>query len=236
MLRWDEAPAPYEVVFSTRVGGVSDGPYASLNLGLLTDDDRDRVEENRRRLFAAAGAHPERVAWTRQVHGARVVAADGRVVPADGVWTDEPGRALLVVAADCLPVALARVDGARPALALLHVGWRGLVGGVVAAGRAALAGRLVAAAVGPGIGPCCYEVRDDVAGPVRAAFGLGLVRDGRLDLPAAVERALRAAGVARVDRIGGCTACEPERFFSHRRDGGVTGRQGGLAVIPGGTA
>src|SRR5215218_6333776 len=203
LLRWD-APGPYEVVFSTRTGGVSEGPYASLNLGFLTDDDRSRVEQNRRRLFAAACVSPERVSWALQVHGSRVVSANGLGEAADGMWTDDRERALLVVTADCLPVALVRLDGPRPAVALLHVGWKGLLAGVVAAGRGALGGRLVAAAIGPGIGPCCYEVGEDVAAPVRAAYGLGLVRDGRLDLPGAVERALRAVGIARVERVGGC--------------------------------
>jgi polyphenol oxidase len=228
-VRWD-APGPYEAVFSTRVGGVSEGPYASLNLGLLTGDERSRVEENRRRLLAAAGAHPERVSWPRQVHGAGVIRANEHAAEADAIWTDEPGRALMVVTADCVPAALARLDGA-PAVALVHVGWRGLLAGVLSAARAALGGRLVAAAVGPGIGPCCYEVEEDVAGPVRAAFGFGLVRDSHLDLPGAVERALQAAGVVRVDRLDSCTACEADRFFSHRRDRGQTGRQGAVAYI-----
>jgi YfiH family protein len=230
LIRWDGAPAPYEVVFSTRAGGVSEGPYASLNLGLLTGDDRASVRENRRRLLMAAGAHPERASWPRQVHGKGVVKANGTGAEADAIWTDERQRPLIVVTADCVPLALARLDG-TPAIALVHVGWKGLVAGVVAAARAALGGRHVAAAVGPGIGPCCYEVQEDVAGPVRAAFGLGLVRGTRLDLPGAVERALRGAGVARVDRLDSCTACDPERFFSHRRDRGLTGRQGAVAHI-----
>jgi copper oxidase (laccase) domain-containing protein len=90
---------------------------------------------------------------------------------------------------------------------------------------------LLAAAIGPGIGPCCYEVGEDVAGPMRTAFGLGLVHEGRLDLPGAAERALRGSGVARVDRLDECTACNPDRFFSHRRDGGVTGRQGAIGYV-----
>jgi YfiH family protein len=230
LIRWEEAPAPYEVAFSTRVGGVSEGPYASLNLGLLTGDDRGLVVENRRRLLAAAGAPPGVASWPRQVHGAGVVRANGKGMEADAIWTDERQRPLVVVTADCVPVALARLDG-MPAVAVVHVGWKGLVAGVVAAARAALGGRHVAAALGPGIGPCCYEVQEDVAGPVRAAFGLGLVRDSRLDLPGAVARALHGAGVARVDRLDGCTACHPERFFSHRRDNGLTGRQGAVAHI-----
>jgi YfiH family protein len=229
LVRW-EAPAPYEIFFSNRLGGVSEGPYASLNIGLLTDDRPERVAANRRLLYDAAGTHPERVSWPLQVHGAGVVRANGRGEPADAIWTDERRRALVVVTADCLPVALVRLDG-KPALALVHVGWRGLLAGVVPAALGALGGRLHAAAIGPGIGACCYEVREDVAGPVRAAFGIGLVRDGRLDLPGAVERALRNAGAARVDRLDECTACHSDRFFSHRRDGGVTGRQGAIAYV-----
>jgi YfiH family protein len=229
LLRWD-APEPYDVVFSTRAGGVSDRPYESLNIGLLTDDAADAVAENRRRLFAAAGAHSERATWPLQVHGGLVRRANGRGRPGDGLWTDKQGQPLVVVTADCLPVAIVRLDG-RPALALLHVGWRGLLAGIVRNGVAAVGGKLLAAAIGPGIGPCCYEVGEDVAAPVRAVWGLGLVRSGRLNLASAVERALRAAGVARVDRIEGCTACDERRFFSHRRDGGVTGRQGAVAAI-----
>jgi len=229
VVRWD-APEPYEVFFSDRLGGVSDGPYAALNLGLLTDDDRNRVAENRKRLYEAAGADPERVSWPRQVHGGRVVRSNGRGEAADAIWTDERGRALVVVTADCLPVALVRLEGA-PALALVHVGWRGLLAGTLPAAVEALGGGACAAAVGPGIGACCYEVQDDVAEPVRAALGPRLVRDGRLDLLGAVKRVLHLAGVARVDRLGDCTACHPERFFSHRRDGGVTGRQGAIAYV-----
>ena len=95
----------------------------------------------------------------------------------------------------------------------------------------ALGGGAVSAAVGPAIGPCCYEVGEDVADRFRRAFGFGLYRDGRLDLWTAAERALRAAGCVRVDRVDLCTACSPERFFSHRRDEGITGRQGVIGRI-----
>jgi len=238
VIRWD-APGPYDVVFTTREGGVSEGPYASLNLGIFTGDDPARVVENRRRLCAAAGVDPERATMAWQQHGGEVrrarpesiVAPGMRHDPCDGLWSDEPGQAMLLLTADCLPIALARLDGGRPAVAVLHAGWRGLLAGIVPAGVAALGSRLVSAAIGPAIGPCCYEVQEDVAGPMRAAFGLGLVRDGRLDLWTAADRALRAAGVVRVDRFDLCTACDPERFFSHRRDGGVTGRQGVLAHV-----
>jgi hypothetical protein len=105
------------------------------------------------------------------------------------------------------------------------------VGGIAAEGVKTLGGGPVAAMIGPGIGPCCYEVGEEVAAPFRRAFGMGLYRDGKLDLWGAAERALRAAGVARVDRVDLCTACNPDRFFSHRRDDGLTGRQGVLGVI-----
>jgi YfiH family protein len=149
----------------------------------------------------------------------------------DGLWTDERGLPLLAIVADCLPIALARVNGSEPALAVLHAGWRGLLEGIAARGAAALGGGLLGAAIGPGIGPCCYEVREDVSEPFRRAFGFGLVRDGKLDLWSAAERALRAAGVARVDRFDLCTACNPDLFFSHRRTGKPRGVQGVLGLI-----
>ena len=233
MIRWDDAPGPYEVVFSTREGGVSEGPYASLNLGRATADKLERVDENRRRLCAEAGAQPEALAMNYQHHSADVLRAraGSRGERGDGLWTEERGLPVLALAADCLPIALARANGAKPAVAVLHAGWRGLVGGIAAEGVKTLGGGPVAAMIGPGIGPCCYEVGEEVAAPFRRAFGMGLYRDGKLDLWGAAERALRAAGVARVDRVDLCTACNPDRFFSHRRDDGLTGRQGVLGVI-----
>ena len=233
MIRWDDAPGPYEVVFSTREGGVSEGPYASLNLGRATADKPERVDENRRRLCAEAGAQPEALAMNYQHHSADVLRAraGSRGERGDGLWTEERGLPVLALAADCLPIALARANGAKPAVAVLHAGWRGLVAGIAAEGVKTLGGGLVVAMIGPGIGPCCYEVGEEVAAPFRRAFGMGLYRDGKLDLWGAAERALRAAGVARVDRVDLCTACNPDRFFSHRRDDGLTGRQGVLGVI-----
>jgi YfiH family protein len=233
VIRWEDAPGPYEVAFSTREGGVSEGPYASLNLGRATADEPERVSENRRRLCAEVGAEPDALAMNYQHHSADVLGAraGSRDERGDGIWTDERGLPVLALAADCLPIALARANGSQPALALLHAGWRGLLEGIVPAGVSALGGGVVAAAVGPAIGPCCYEVGEDVADRFRRAFGFGLYRDGRLDLWTAAERALRAAGCVRVDRIDLCTACSPERFFSHRRDEGLTGRQGVIGHI-----
>ena len=233
MIRW---PAEgYQVAFTTRVGGVSEGPYASLNLGRKSGDDVAHVDENRRIACEAIGADLERLALNFQVHSDRVLrAAPGtRGEHADGLWTDEPGLPVLAMSADCLPVVLARTGGDEPAVAVLHVGWRGLLAGIVAVGAHALGGGMLAAAIGPGIGPCCYEVGEEVAAPFRERFGEDVVRDGRLDLWASAERALTAAGVQRVDRLDRCTACEPETFFSHRRDAGRTGRQGVIAYVTG---
>jgi len=127
-------------------------------------------------------------------------------------------------------VALARSDG-TPGLCVLHVGWRGLLDGIVSSGVSALGGEPLMAMVGPGIGPCCYEVGEEVSGPFRERFGDEVVVEGKLDLAEAAERALREAGVTSVERTGHCTACEPELFFSHRRDRGRTGRQGVVAYI-----
>jgi YfiH family protein len=225
----------YEVVFTTRVGGVSEGPYASLNLGRKSGDDVNRVDENRRIACEAIGADLEKLALNFQVHSDRVLqAAPGiRGEHADGLWTSEPGLPILAMSADCLPIAIARTDTDERAVAVLHVGWRGLLAGIVEAGAQALGTRGLAAAVGPGIGPCCYEVGEEVATPFRERFGQDVVRERRLDLWTSAERALRAAGVERVDRFDRCTACEPETFFSHRRDAGRTGRQGVIAYVAG---
>jgi hypothetical protein len=238
VIRW-EGPGPYTVVFSTRVGGVSDGPYESLNLGILTGDDPGRVVENRKLLAGRTGIDPERARMAWQQHRAEVRKAtpEGILTPGtrhqagDGWWCDEQGQGMMLVTADCLPVAIARQDGARPALAVLHVGWRGLLEGIVANGVAALGDGRLAAAIGPGIGPCCYEVGRDVAEPYEAAFGEEVLTDGRLDLWRATELALEGAGVGEIERTDLCTYCHPELFFSHRRDRGTTGRQGVIAAV-----
>ena len=234
LLRWD-APGPYEVVFTTRAGGVSDGPFASLNLARATADRPERVDENRRRLCSAVGAEPARLAMNRQRHTALVHRArpGARGQPGDGLWTEEPGLPMLKLTADCVPIAIARANGGRPALAVLHAGWRGLLEGIVRSGVDALGGGSLAAAVGPAVGPCCYEVGPEVAEPFAARFGTDVVRGRTLDLWESAERALRAAGVGRVERLDLCTACDPDRFFSHRRQGPVRGAQGVIGLVAG---
>lgn len=226
-----------EVLFSTREGGFSSGAFESLNLGLLTGDDRDVVIRNRRRLAGAAEVAPEHVAMGWQVHGTEIkeweqpdpdtafLDPQGGHLKVDGHITREPGLAPLVLVADCLPVALAGAG----AVAMLHCGWRGLAGGLIA--KAAERMSAEGAAVGPGIGPCCYEVGDEV---LEAFAGFDGVAGGRmLNLRAIAEQQLRAAGIERVEHVDYCTSCHPELFFSHRRDNGVTGRQGGMAWLTG---
>jgi polyphenol oxidase len=225
----------YQVVFTTRLGGVSEGPYASLNLGRKSGDDVACVDENRRLACEAIGANLDELALNFQVHSGSVLRAAPRMrgEHADGLWSDEPGLPILAMSADCLPIVIARAGGAEPGICVLHAGWRGLLAGIVDAGARCLGTRTLAAAIGPGIGPCCYDVGEEVAAPFRERFGDDVLHASRLDLWTSAERALRAAGVERVDRFDRCTACEPETFFSHRRDRGNTGRQGVIAYVAG---
>ena len=232
MIRWD-FPGPYEVVFTTRVGGVSEGPYASLNLGRKTGDVVERVDENRRRACAEIDADPARLALNYQVHSTvvnRAQQGERGGIQGDGLWSDEPGLPVLALAADCVPIVLVRANGAAPAVCVLHAGRIGLLDGIVRAGIEALGGTL-AAAIGPSIGPCCYEIDKEVAVPYRAKFGARTMCGRKLDLQQAAERELRDAGVARIERFDLCTACNPRLFFSHRRDGKPRGVQGVLARV-----
>ncbi|MGN6187313.1 MAG: polyphenol oxidase family protein [Conexibacter sp.] len=234
-------PAPFEPVgdhigialpggralFTTRRGGVSEGAYASLNLGRWTDDDADAVERNRRIVADTLDLSLDALLQGRQVHGSRVErrAAPGAALnDADGQATATSGLAALVLTADCLPIALI----APNAVAMVHAGWRGLADGVVEEGVSAvreLSGDgEIRAAIGPGAGACCYEVGPEV----HEAFGRE-ARRARIDLKAIAAERLEAAGVAEVHDVGLCTICsDPALFFSHRRDG-VTGRQAGVA-------
>jgi YfiH family protein len=223
---WDEPG--YVVAFTTRIGGVSDGVYASLNLTRGTGDDAERVEENRRLACESLGLPYEHLAFNRQVHSPTVHRAgpNMRGQPGDGLWTDEPQLPVLAMSADCLPIAIVRTTG-RPAIAVLHAGWRGLSEGVVSEGVKALGPGAFAAVIGPAIGPCCYEVGPEVS----HLFDADLTVDRKLDLWSAAERALRAAGVERVERVDLCTRDYPELFFSHRRDGRARGVQGVIGAV-----
>jgi YfiH family protein len=230
--RWDgdhlAAALPHgaRALFTTRRGGVSTGPFAALNLGRtradLEDDDPAAVAQNRDAVEALIG-RPLRVA--HQVHATAIATDDAPLADADGQLTRTADAAPTGMVADCLPEAIAGPEG----VAMLHAGWRGLAGGILAKGAAALGGGRKAAAIGPGIGVCCFEVGDEV----REAFADHQVaqRGGHLDLKAIARRQLRAAGVEQVEDCDLCTACEAELFFSHRRDHGVTGRQAGIAWL-----
>lgn len=224
------------VAFSTRRGGVSESPYHTLNLGILTGDDRDRVRENRSRLAGRLDLRAEDVAMGWQVHGTDLLEWDAppdnggfaepgaELEKVDGHLTSAAGVALLVLVADCLPVALASPGR----VAMLHCGWRGLAAGIV---DRAVAGfdEQPEGVIGPGIGRCCYEVGEEVL----AAFeDVPDAAEGRmLDLRAVAEHKLRAAGVTRLQHFDACTSCRPDLFFSHRRDGPETGRQAGLVWL-----
>ncbi len=219
-------------LFTTRRGGVSEGAYASLNLGRWTDDDADAVDRNREIVAGLVGVPLDAVVQGRQVHGARVERiAEARAVGSespevDGLATGEAGLASLVLTADCLPIALI----APGAVAMVHAGWRGLAAGVVEEGvravRELVGDGELRAAIGPGAGGCCYEVGPEV----HAAFGARSDGAARIDLKAIARARLTVAGVAEVHDAGLCTICaDPALFFSHRRDGGVTGRQAGIA-------
>lgn len=241
-VRWLEADlAGAGAAFSTRLGGVSQPPFDALNLGIRTEDETAAVEENRRRLAAALRFEPERVLFALQVHGTRLIEHGGSSDPsrgtfcassdrkepleeADGHVVRERDLAALVFVADCLPVALYGPGG----VAMVHAGWRGLAGGILAAAAKVVGAR--SAAIGPGVGPCCYEV----GGEVLEAFshlGDGIARRRMLDLPEVARLQLAGAGVEAVETAGLCTSCEPELFFSHRRDQGRTGRQAGIAWL-----
>lgn len=244
-----EAAGPVTAVFSGRDGGVSAGPYASLNVGCGVPDAPAAVWENRRRLLEAARLDPERCVWASQVHGTEVAVVTGadagrKLTGIDGLATAEPGLALAVVCADCSPVFL--YDPVTPAVGMVHAGWRGAVAGAAFAGVKAMVqafgsdpARLLAA-VGPSIGPCCYEVDEAVAQAAAgsAAAGRGLLiptRPGHylLDLWRLNVLALEGAGVRSeaISVAGICTRCNHERFFSHRASGGLSGRGAGLIAL-----
>jgi YfiH family protein len=238
-------PVPHG--FSTREGGVSEGPFASLNLGFSVGDERERVAENLARVARQAGVEPSALRTVSQVHGAAVLEVSSRAggpeVPpvvgeADAVWTGLAGEAVGVKTADCVPILLVDLEGRH--VAAVHSGWRGTVAQVTARTVDALVARgakpaRILCAVGPSIRACCYEVSPELAQTFEEAFGPEAVRGGgarpHLDLVAALRRTLAERGIAdaHVDVLPHCTHCD-DRFFSHRRDAGRTGRHLSLVV------
>ena len=233
--------------FFTRLGGVSRPPFSSLNLGATVGDDVTAVAENRRRMYAALGFGAGQVVTPFQVHSTIVTrvghAEGGQVIEAtDGLLSAAAGMALVLRFADCALIML--YDPEHRAIGLVHAGWRGTLHGIAAEAVRAMAAQWQTrpeqlwAGIGPAIGPCCYEVGADLAAEFARRFGTQVVHragSGRshLDLPAANDIALREAGVATVELSGLCTACHVDEFFSHRKEGGRTGRLGALIGLAG---
>ncbi len=229
--------------FLERGGGSSAGPYASLNGSFGVGDDPGSVAANRTKVATAFGVPAFPVPGF--VHGTKIMSAGpgrraegygarpGAFATADGLHTRSLRMPLGAFSADCVIAVMASPAEGR--IALVHAGWRGLAAAVIQRGVALFADRReVRVAVGPAIGPCHYEVGPDVTLAVAAGSEAGAVtvrRDGRLflDLVGTTRAVLRASGVRRVWDTGLCTACEPRRFFSYRRDG-VTGRHMALAM------
>ncbi len=233
-------------VFS-RLGGVSQPPFDSLNLSMSVPDEPDAVIENRRRFYSVLNVDPATAVRTVQVHGARVAAvgpADVNVLQraTDGLVTATPGLPLVMAFADCTPIML--YDPVRGAVGIAHAGWRGTVAGVCQAAVQQMVDSLgcrpadICAAIGPAIGPCCYEVGPEVVRAMGKALGTtdGLFRPGNGDRPhldqgAANELALRRAGVEQVEQAELCTACRVDEFYSHRAEAGRTGRFGAIIML-----
>ena len=231
-------PAHVRALITTRAGGVSRGPYASFNLGELTDDAREAVSENKRRLGALLPGEPR---WLRQVHGDRVVEADAvsGTVQADASYTRNPGTVCAVKIADCMPVLLS--DRAGQTVAVAHAGWRGLSQGIVENTVRALTidPANLYAYLGPAIGPEAFEVGDDVYSAFcrdhpQAEVAFRPLRAGKwlADLFELGRQRLARAGVTSVYGGGMCTVADPARFYSHRRDR-ITGRMAALIWMQG---
>ena len=229
-------PPNVQARVSTRIGGVSKGPFDSLNLGNHVGDDPDAVRENRRRFAEAAGL-PREPDWLNQVHGCGVaIAGSGIGISADAVWTNQPGQPCAVMTADCLPVLFADREGTCVAAA--HAGWRGLAGGVLESTIAALpvAPHRLLAWLGPAIGPLAFQVGDEV----RETFlrqcaddAAAFQPDGerwRADLFALARARLMRCGIGAVSGGGHCTVSDATHFFSHRRDG-LSGRFASVIVM-----
>jgi YfiH family protein len=236
-------PEGVRFAMATRNGGVSEGPYATLNLGLRVDDREEAVLENARRVREALGMTQDEPRRVRQVHGAALVGAaqvgaNGAGRAADGFLVRGGDPWVAVSVADCAPVAVVAADGSQGAL--LHSGWRGTRDGIAvraveALGRRGVPPSELHVVVGPCIHACCYPVGAETA----ARFPTFLSKphpSGRfaLDLPGAILTSLAGAGVSpgRSFTAPECTACRPDRFFSHRRDSGVTGRHWALLSLP----
>lgn len=243
--RFDSLPAIQHGIF-TRLGGVSEGQWASLNLSRSTGDSAEPVSENRRRSFDALGLKPEHSVTSWLVHGntVRVVSHDDMgedLVHADAMVTQARGLALTLRFADCVPVLFH--DPAKGAIGIAHAGWKGIVNGVlmetVRTMQRAFGSQPqdIVAGVGPCIGPDKFEVGEDVAAQIQSVVSVKVIRSSghqvkpHVDLWAAAESQLKDAGVGHVEVAGICTASNTHEWFSHRAEQGKTGRFGAVIVL-----
>jgi len=236
-------PRPFRALFTTRIGGDSGGVFESLNLSPYSEDDPAAVERNRARI---AGLIGRRLVSPAQAHGLRVVGAAEYVQedhgsPCDGLTVHceiDKELAALLLFADCVPVVLCgEMD-----MAVVHAGWRGLLGGVIQQAGRSLMGMPGTAVIGPSIGPCCFAVDDEVASAFAGRFGPDVVAgapDGarpRVDLWAAAAKAVEELNIhpSQVVNPRICTSCNTDLFFSYRAEGPVTGRHGCLGWVSSG--
>lgn len=242
--------------FSTRLGGVSQGMWDSLNLGVSRGDDPDHVRENYRRFLTAIGADGQVIAMSHQVHGGEVhtvTTADLRTDPydkveyeADGLMTDLPGVTLLVYSADCIPVLF--YDPVRRVAAAVHAGWRGTAAGIVDNAVARMKDVYhsrpedILAAIGPGVCSSCFETHEDVPNAMRAALGDEVSKfvvslgggKCKVDLKGINALRLRRCGVmtTNIDISPDCTMCAHEKYWSHRYTRGERGSQAAFLSLP----
>ncbi|MGB3633578.1 MAG: polyphenol oxidase family protein [Rubrobacteraceae bacterium] len=218
-------PDGARVQFFTRLGGVSEAPFDSLNVSMTVGDDHDAVMENLSRIKASMDGCSS--AWIQQVAGDEIVRVEepGFAGQADALITGENNLALVVAVADCVPVALVG-DGE---VAMVHSGWRGTISGISGKTARVLDGDSVRAYIGPCIRRCCYEVSEELAGSFSDRFGSEVVSGRNLSLPDAIKTDLEEQGVGEVHDLGLCTGCRPDLFYSHRKQGPITGRS--LATV-----
>jgi polyphenol oxidase len=218
-------PENANVRFFTRLGGVSEPPFDSLNISTKVGDDPKNVEENLARIRAAMGGNPS--AWVRQVAGDEVarVSGGGFAGEADALVTSEENLSLVVGVADCVPVALV----GKASVAMVHSGWRGTLSGISGNAAREMGEENVAAYIGPCIRRCCYEVSEELAGKFAGEFGEGVVSGRHLSLPDAIKADLVRSGVEEIHDLEMCTGCRPDLFFSHRMEKPATGRN--LAAV-----
>ncbi len=240
--------------FTTRLGGVSEGHLASLNIALHRGDLPENVAENYARLAKTVGFEAEKLVMAHQVHGDVVRAVtesdclglDHHLYPeCDGLITNTPGLALVVFTADCTPILLH--DPVTGAVGAVHAGWRGTAADIAGKAVRKMAAefgcqpRNIRAAVGPNIGVCCFETDGDVPAALRQTFGPAVEEFVRpagekfyVNLKAANALALRRAGVEMIEISDECTFCHPGKYWSHRYTGGKRGSQGAVIVCKGG--